>query len=92
MLVLLYRSIDSTEASIDASIAKMLNEITLERRLATLEQTVCDLQRKVDSKPVTESWLQKLAGSISDEAVFVEALEYGKAFRQSDRPIDESAN
>jgi hypothetical protein len=69
----------------------MLSEITIERRLTTLEQTVSDLQRKVDGKPVTESWLQKLAGSISDEAVFGEALEYGQAFRQSDRPIDESA-
>jgi hypothetical protein len=45
----------------------------------------------VDGKPVTESWLQKLAGSISDEAVFLEALEYGQTFRQSDRPINESA-
>jgi hypothetical protein len=69
----------------------MLNEATIERRLINLEQTVCDLQRKVDSKPVTESWLQKLTGSISDEAVFLEALEYGQNFRQSDRPIDESA-
>jgi hypothetical protein len=68
----------------------MLNEITIERRLATLEQIVGDLQRKVDSKPITESWIQKLAGSISDEAAFVEALEYGQAFRQLDRPIDES--
>ncbi len=69
----------------------MLNEATIERRLITLEQTVGDLQRKIDSKPVAESWLQKLTGSISDEAVFLEALEYGKTFRQSDRPIDESA-
>jgi hypothetical protein len=65
----------------------MLDEATIERRLITLEQTVCDLQQKVDTKPVTESWLQKLTGSISDEAVFLEALEYGKTFRQSDRPV-----
>ena len=68
----------------------MSDEITLERRLMTLEQTVSELQRKIDSKPVTENWLQKLTGSISDEEVFVKALEYGRAFRQSDRPIDES--
>jgi hypothetical protein len=66
---------------------KMLNEVTIERRLATLEQTVYELQQKVDTKPVTETWLQKLTGSISDEAVFLEAREYGKAFRQSDRPV-----
>lgn len=69
----------------------MLNEITIEKRLETLEQTVCELQQKVDSKPVTERWLQKLTGSISDEEVFLEALEYGKVFRQSDRPVTESA-
>ncbi len=65
----------------------MLNEVTIERRLITLEQTVGDLQRKIDSKPIAESWLQKLTGSISDEAVFLEALEYGETFRQSDCPI-----
>ncbi len=69
----------------------MLNEITLERRLSNLEQTVSDLQQKVNRKPVAENWLQKLTGSISDEAVFLEALEYGENFRQSDRPISESA-
>jgi hypothetical protein len=31
-----------------------------------------------------------LIGSISDEAAFLEALEYGRAFRQADKPIDES--
>jgi hypothetical protein len=68
----------------------MLNEATIERRLITLEQTVYNLQQKIDSKPVTESWLQKLTGSISDEEVFLEALEYGKTFRQSDCHINES--
>lgn len=68
----------------------MLDETTLERRLVTLEQAVSDLQRKVDSKPVPENWLQKLTGSISDEAAFLEALEYGYTFRQADNPINES--
>jgi hypothetical protein len=68
----------------------MLDETTLERRLLTLEQAVSDLQRKVDSKPTSENWLQQLIGSISDEAAFLEALEYGRAFRQADKPIDES--
>ena len=68
----------------------MLDEITIEKRLVTLEQTVSDLQHKIDSQPVTKNWLQKLTGSISDETVFLEALEYGQAFRQSDKPIDEN--
>lgn len=68
----------------------MLDETTLEQRLITLEQTVCELQQKVDSKPLSEKWLQKLIGSISDEAAFLKALEYGRAFRQADQPVDES--
>jgi hypothetical protein len=68
----------------------MLDETTFERRLITLEQAVSDLQRKVDSKPTSENWLQKLIGSISDEVAFLEALEYGRAFRQADKSISES--
>jgi hypothetical protein len=66
----------------------MLDEITLERRLVTLEQTVSDLQQKFENKPVDNDWLQKLTGSISDESAFLEALEYGRSFRQSDKPDD----
>jgi hypothetical protein len=67
----------------------MLDEITVERRLITLEQQVSQIQQKIESKDISENWLQKLVGSISDEAAFTEALEYGRAFRQEDRPIDE---
>jgi hypothetical protein len=68
----------------------MLNETILEKRLVTLEQTVSDLQSKVESKPTSENWLDNLIGSISDEAAFLEALEYGRICRQTDKPIDES--
>lgn len=68
----------------------MLNEITLEQRLVTIEQTVSDLQKKIESKETSENWLPKLIGSISDEAAFIEALEYGRSFRQADKPIDEA--
>jgi hypothetical protein len=62
----------------------MLDETVLERRLLTLEQAVSELQRKVETKP-SESWLEKLIGSISDEEAFVKALEYGRDFRQDDK-------
>lgn len=52
----------------------MLDEINLERRLVTLEQAVSDLQQKIESKPRSENWLQKLIGSISDEAAFISTL------------------
>jgi hypothetical protein len=68
----------------------MLNEAILEKRLVTLEQTVADLQHKLESKPPSESWLDKFIGSISDEPAFLEALEYGGLYRHADKPIDES--
>jgi hypothetical protein len=67
----------------------MLDEVTFEQRLSTLEQTVSELQQKVDSKANPENWLQKLTGSISDEAAFLEALDYGRAFRQADKLLSE---
>ena len=66
----------------------MLDSATLEQRLITLEQVVSDLQHKVDRQPSPDNWLENLKGSISDDVAFLEALEYGRAFRQSDRLID----
>ena len=68
----------------------MLDTATLERRLITLEQVVFDLQHKFESKPSSDNWLERLIGSISDDAAFLEAQEYGREFRQSDRPIDDT--
>lgn len=67
----------------------MLDETTIEQRLVTLERAVAELQNKSQSKSTSENWLEKLSGSISDEAAFLAALEYGRAFRQVDRPVDE---
>jgi hypothetical protein len=66
----------------------MLDQINIETRLTNLEKMVCDLQEQVNKKENTENWLQNLVGSISDESAFLEALEYGRAFRESDRPLD----
>jgi hypothetical protein len=67
----------------------MLDQATLEQRLVDLEQTVADLKRKSEASTTPNNWIQALTGSISDEAAFLEALEYGRAFRQSDKPTDE---
>ena len=68
----------------------MLDTATIEQRLMTLEQVVFDLQHKFDSKTISDNWLESLTGSISDDAAFLEALEYGRAFRQSDQPMDDA--
>jgi hypothetical protein len=67
----------------------MLDQATLEKRLVNLEQTVADLKRKSEASTTPKNWLETLTGSISDEAAFLEALEYGRTFRQSAKPTDE---
>lgn len=72
----------------------MLDETLLEHRLTTLEQAVSDLQHKVEHQAEHQgehqpNWLDKLIGSISDEEAFLEALEYGRAFRQSEPVMNE---
>lgn len=69
----------------------MSNQVTIEQRLATLEQTVADLKRQIIGVPVSSNWLEKITGSISDEAVFLEALEYGRLIRHADKPKNEAA-
>jgi uncharacterized membrane protein YcaP (DUF421 family) len=65
----------------------MLDETVLENRLSNLEKTVSVLQSQIKEKS-SENWLEKLIGSVSDEEAFIEALEYGRAFRQADKPND----
>ncbi|BDA67279.1 hypothetical protein CAL7716_014450 [Calothrix sp. PCC 7716] len=66
----------------------MSNENNFEKRLSTLEQIVADIQRKIAGCSTYNNWLEKV-GCISDEEAFLQALEYGKYFRYSDRPTDE---
>ncbi len=58
----------------------------------TLEQRVTDLERELSNlyallkvskptSPIKSGWIERLSGSISNEALFLEALEYGKAIR-----------
>lgn len=67
----------------------MLDEATVEQRLATLEQEVAELKLKSNQEFSSVNWLENLIGSISDEEVFLQALEYGRSFRQTDRLVDE---
>ena len=70
----------------------MFSKIKVEYRLAVLEEKVTDLKQEiVDLKqknidqPTVTNWMDKLVGSISDEAAFLEALEYGRSVRQADQ-------
>jgi hypothetical protein len=68
----------------------MLDEAVLERRLATVEHAVADIQRRLAAAPANANWLDKVTGSISDEEAFLEALEFGRASRNADRPCYEN--
>jgi len=69
----------------------MLDQTTIEQRLINLEKVVSELQNRFETKPPSDNWLNKLIGSISHEDSFLEALEYGRAIRQADKPIDQVA-
>jgi len=61
---------------------------TTEERLAAVEHAVAELQDQISVVAPTNDWLEKVKGSISDEEAFQKALEYGRTFRDADRPID----
>ncbi len=65
-------------------------EATLEERLARLEAIVCELQRRLDSQTPAPNWLERIIGSFKDEPAFEEVLEFGRAFRQADRPPEDA--
>jgi hypothetical protein len=67
----------------------MLDETVLEQRLADLERAVADLQQRLAITPPSGNWLEKVGEHITDEAAFLEAMEFGRVLRQSDRPPDE---
>jgi hypothetical protein len=61
----------------------------LERRLEAVERAVAEIQRRLAHAPDTDNWLERVIGSISDVEAFEEALRHGRAYRDSDRPVDE---
>jgi hypothetical protein len=67
----------------------MFDEALFEMRLAAVERAVADLQRRLTGASPSGNWLEGITGSISDEAAFLEVLEFGRAWRQADRPRDE---
>jgi len=66
----------------------MSDKATVEERLTHLEALVADLQRQVSRNSQPENWLDAITGSISDEEAFLQALQYGREFRESDRLQD----
>jgi hypothetical protein len=63
----------------------MMTTQTIEERVTHLEAELERISRLVKpDQPATEpNWIDRLAGSITNETLFLEALEYGKQYRQN---------
>jgi arginine deiminase len=63
----------------------MTGEHDLESRVAVLERTVDELKSKIGAAHDMASWLKQI-GTVTDQEAFLQAMEYGKEIRHSDRP------
>jgi hypothetical protein len=67
-----------------------MNHPTLEERVSSLEAQLLQLTSLLKTdRPVASNWLDRLTGSISNDELFLEALEQGRLIRTEDQPVDE---
>ncbi len=62
---------------------------TVEERLDALELALAEVQRRLP--PAAADWISRVTGSQKEEPAFEEVLEYGRTFRQADRPAEDGA-
>jgi hypothetical protein len=62
-----------------------MSEITLEQRMAVLEEAVRELREAMNARKPAPDWLDRVIGSMKDEPAFDEVVAYGRAIRQADR-------
>ena len=56
-------------------------ELTLEQRVAALEQELAALKRGNTQQPANEKWWEQIAPQFNNDPVFEEMLAYGRYFR-----------
>jgi hypothetical protein len=67
-----------------------MNHPTLEERVSSLEAQLLQLTSLLKTdRPIASNWLDRLTGSISNDELFLEALEQGRLIRTEDQPVDE---
>jgi hypothetical protein len=64
-------------------------EVTLEKRVTELEETVRELQDAMNARKPAADWLDQVIGSMKGEPAFDEVLAHGRAIRQADRPSED---
>ncbi|MGK7943438.1 MAG: transferase hexapeptide repeat containing protein [Microcystaceae cyanobacterium] len=67
----------------------MLDELKLEQRLIMIEKAISHLQNQINEPTQPQNWVEKMTGSISDEEAFLEALEYGRIWRETEQIVDD---
>jgi hypothetical protein len=69
-----------------------MSTMTLEERVAILEQELLVLKRQL-SKPVEAPWWEQISGMFADTPAFDEAVDLGRQYRAAQRPlIDEDGD
>ncbi len=64
----------------------MMNDPTVEDRLARLEQEVARLKQRVASPAQAGSWADRITGSMEAYPEFAKVLELGRELRRADHP------
>lgn len=62
-------------------------ELTLEQRVAALEQTVASMQKQLPQSPASGKWWEQIGGPMRPELreAFDRMVEYGRYFRKTGR-------
>lgn len=63
----------------------LMSTITLEERVALLEQEVLQLKQQLTT-PAPLPWWEQIAGAFADVPAFEEATELGRQYREAQRP------
>ena len=69
----------------------MIVENHVEERLTAVERELAEVQRRLNSLPIVDNWLEKIKGSFKDEPAFDEVIELGRALRAAEFPFEENA-
>lgn len=63
-----------------------MSQITLEQRVAALENQVAELKRNLDRAVATPDWFDRIIGSMKDKPGFEEVVKLGHEIRQAEPP------
>ena len=69
----------------------MHTELSLEQRVAALEEEVATLKRRLEEllPKKDENWIEKISGSMKDFPEWEEVARLGAEIRRADRPADD---